>query len=121
VLFRSYFPKESFIHIDINDYNRARDIIRSHLANNEYEDRLPYVIEARRRVLEDQNLFGIISKVIESKNAQIQTATMGKVIRNRSTMRMKNPLAGLRSVLEKAVIKTYHRLTFKRRNKPRPY
>lgn len=35
-----YFPKESFIPIDINDYARARVIIQSHLANNEYADRL---------------------------------------------------------------------------------
>lgn len=115
-----YFPKESFIPIDINDYTRSREIIAYHLANNEYEDRLPYILEARRRVLEEQNLFGIISKNIEEQDRDI-TATTAKraVIRNRSTMRIKNPLAGLRSLSEKAAIKTYHRVTFKSRNKPK--
>lgn len=114
-----YFPKESFIAIDINDYRRSREIIESHLANDEYEDRLPYIIEARRRVLEEQNLFSIISKNIEELDKKVSTSTMGKVIRNRSTMRTKNPLAGFRSLSEKAAIKTYHRLSFKYRNKPK--
>ncbi|MGB3210833.1 MAG: glycosyltransferase family 10 [Desulforhopalus sp.] len=116
-----YFPKESFIPIDINDYERARDIIRSHLANDEYGDRLPYIIEARRRVLEEQNLFAIISATINKRSKEISTATMGKVIRNRSTMRIKNPIAGLRSLAQKAATKTYHRFTFKHRNKPKQY
>lgn len=114
-----YFPKESFIPIDINDYKRARDIIKSHLANNEYSDRLPYVVEARRRVLEEQNLFAIINRKITQQEEKITTKTPNKVIRNRPTMRIKNPIAGLRSLTEKAATKAYHRLTFRRRNRPR--
>ena len=114
-----YFPKESFIPIDINDYKRSCEIIVSHLANNEYEDRLPYIIEARRRVLEEQNLFSILSNTIAAQDVKINTATMGKVIRNRSTMRIKNPLAGIRSLSEKVAIKAYHRATFSSRNKPK--
>lgn len=114
-----YFPKESFIPIDINDYERSRDIIRSHLANNEYPDRLPYIVEARRRVLEEQNLFAIVSRNIVEQDRLIATATQGCVIRNRSTMRLKNPLAGIRSLTEKAAVKTYHRLTFRSRNRKR--
>ena len=106
-----YFPKESFIPIDINDYERTRDIIKHHLANNEYQDRLPYIIEARRRVVEEQNLFALLDKTIVSQEKQIKTHTMGKVIRNRSTMRIINPLAGLRSLGEKAMVKVYHRMT----------
>ena len=114
-----YFPKESFIPIDINDYQRARDIIKSHLTVNEYRDRLPYIIEARRRVLEEQNLFAILSRKIQEQDRGIEKATMGCVIRNRSTMRIKSPLAGIRSLAEKASVKAYHRLTFKSRNKRR--
>lgn len=106
-----YFPKESFIPIDIGDYDRSRDIIRFHLENNEYDDRLPYIIEARRRVLEEQNLFAILNSTICEKDPLIATQTMGKVIRNRSTMRMKNPIAGIRSLGQKAAIGAYHRFT----------
>lgn len=114
-----YFPKESFIPIDINNFARTKEIIKSHLANNEYADRLPYIIEARRRVLEEQNLFAIISNQIQAKDAEITSTTPDKVIRNRSTMRWKNPLAAIRNVTEKAAIKSFHRITFKSRNKPR--
>jgi hypothetical protein len=116
-----YFPKESFIPIDINDYERTRDIIKSHLANNEYEDRLPYIIEARRRVLEEQNLFAILNRKISDQEQRISGKTMGRVIRNRPTMRIKNPAAGLRSLVEKAMTKGYHRLTYKKRNRARSF
>lgn len=112
-----YFPKESFIPININDYQRTRDIIKNHLENDEYEDRLPYIIEARRRVLEEQNLFAIINSKIIEKDSDISTTTMGRVIRNRYTMRIKNPVAGVRSLLEKGLTKAYHRITFNSRNK----
>lgn len=113
----SYFPKESFIPIDINNYERSRDIIKSHLANNEYQDRLPYIVEARRRVMEEQNLFAIINNIIRKQEDTITSSTMGKVIRNRSTMRIKNPWAGLRSLSQKAYTKAYHRISINSRNK----
>lgn len=112
-----YFPKESFIRIDINNYKRTREIIKFHLANSEYEDRLPFIIEARRRVLEKENLFSIIASKINEKDAEITRSTTGKVIRNRSTMRIKNPLAGIRNITQKAAVKSYHRITFNSRNK----
>ena len=112
-----YFPKESFIPIDINNYKRTRDIIKSHLANNEYEDRLPYIIEARRRVLEKENLFAILNRSICAQEGKISTETMGQVIYNRQSLRVKRPMAGIRSIAEKVMTKAYHRVTFKSRNK----
>lgn len=103
-----YFPKQSFIAIDINDYERTRDIINYHLKNNEYEDRLPYIIEARRRVLEEQSLFAILSRVICRRDNGAGPATQPEVICNRRALRMKKPLVGLRNIAEKGVIKTYH-------------
>lgn len=113
-----YFPQESYIPIDINDYDRSRQIIQHHLNNNEYTDRLPYIIEARKRVVEEQNLFSILNSEIKERDKKITTMTLNKVIRNRGTMRIKNPAAAIRNVTEKALIKTYHRVTFKSRNKP---
>lgn len=113
-----YFPKESFIPIDIGNYERSRDIIKFHVANNEYDDRLPYIIEARRRVLEEQNLFAILNSTIREKDPLITTQTTGKVIRNRSTMRIKNPIAGIRSLAQKAATGAYHRFTSKSHSRP---
>ncbi len=112
-----YFPRESFIPVDINNYARARDIIRSHLANNEYLDRLPYITEARRIVLEKENLFAILNDKICDQEKKITGKTMGKVIYNRQSLRIRKPLAGIRSLLEKALTKAYHRVTGASRNK----
>jgi hypothetical protein len=104
-----YFPKESFIPINIRKPERAVDIIRFHIANNEYEDRLPFIEEARRRVLEEHNLFAVIADSIDSAEKKITGNTRGGLIYNRSTIRIKRPIAGIRSMFEKVAIKTYHR------------
>lgn len=105
-----YFPAESFIRIDINDLARSVDIIRSTIANNEYQDRLPYVIEARRRVLEEHNLFALLGRVISQHDeAAIALPRNQGVIMNRQTLRIKRPMAGIRSLLEKAMVKTQHK------------
>ena len=104
-----YFPKESFIRIDIHDVAKSRDIIRSTLHNNEYRDRLPYVIEARRRVLEEYNIFPLIHKVINTYDPlQYTSSNISGCIMNRPTLRIKKPLAGVRSVIEKIHIKSKH-------------
>ncbi|TKB28019.1 hypothetical protein FCL47_00555 [Desulfopila sp. IMCC35006] len=112
-----YFPKESFIPIDINNYERARDIIQSHLANNEYQDRLPYIIEARRLVLQKENLFAILDNKICEQEKKITRKTLGKVIYNRQSLRIRKPLAGIRSLLEKVMTKAYHRAVGTSKNK----
>ena len=111
-----YFPRDSFIPIDINDYQRASDIIRSHIANNEYEDRLPQIREARRRVLDEMNMFSIVDRQISRNGFQDAIFRDGSVLRNRSTMRIKNPAAGVRSLLEKGYVKLWHRLAAAFRN-----
>ena len=109
-----YFPPESFIPIDIDDYERSRDIIKHHLGNNEYQDRLPYIREARRRVLEEMNIFAVIDRHVTSQGGSERSARTGGVIRNRSTMRIKNPVAGIRSLWEKGYVKMRHRLLAQR-------
>ena len=100
--------------IDIDDYERSRDIIQHHLGNNEYQDRLPYIQEARRRVLEEMNIFAVIDRHVSSHGESTAAAGSGGVIRNRSTMRIKNPVAGIRSLWEKGYVKMRHRLLAQR-------
>lgn len=59
-----YFPKESFIPVDIADVEGTAARIRQAIDNNEYEQRLPFIREARRRVLENYNLFSVISSLV---------------------------------------------------------
>lgn len=104
-----YFPKESFIRVDINNLAKTIDIIRSTIANNEYHDRLPYVLEARRRVLEEYNLFAVIDRLAEEyEGRDIPKPVNNGVIMNRPTLRWKRPLTGLRSLAEQIVIKSVH-------------
>lgn len=105
-----YFPPESFIPIDICDFAKTVDIIRSTLANNEYQDRLPYIIEARRRVLDEFNLFAVLNKEINQNHNKSLSCRNNGVIMNRQTIRIKKPLAGLRSLAEKALFKTRHKM-----------
>ena len=59
-----YFPKESFIAIDIDEPEAAVETIRRAMAAGEYEKRLPAVVEARRRVVEEYNLGNVIGDII---------------------------------------------------------
>ena len=103
-----YFPPESFIPIDINDFERTVGIIRGTLANNEYHDRLPYIIEARRRVLEEHNLFAVLEREITKRDKYIQTSPPGGVIMCRQTLKFRKPLSGLHREFEKIVTKMKH-------------
>jgi len=108
-----YFPPESFIHIDIENFKRSLDIIQSTIDNNEYKDRMPYIIEARRRVLDEHNIFALLERYISKNNnrfyAQVQRG-VEEVIMNRQTLRLKKPLIGIRSLTEKVVTKGKLRL-----------
>jgi len=103
-----YFPPESFIPIDINDFDRTVEIIRSTLANDEYNDRLPYIIEARRRVLEEYNLFAVLEREITKREGNIRTSYPGGVIMDRQTLKWRKPFRGLQREFEKIFIKIKH-------------
>ncbi len=108
-----YFPPESFVPIDIRDFEKSLDIIKSTIRQNEYPDRLPYIIEARRRVLDECNLFAVIERYIAKNDDRLNRCpppASDDVIMNRQTIRLKKPLAGIRSVLEKVSVKTKHGL-----------
>ena len=79
------------------------------MANNEYEDRLPYIREARKIALNEMNLFAILNKEITANSAIPTVSHQRGVIRNRRTMRIKNPLVAVRSLTEKVYVKTRHR------------
>lgn len=106
-----YFPPESFIRIDIKNLKKSEAIIRSTIRQNEYPDRLPYIIEARRRVLEEYNLFAVLDRYISQNDDRLSHCVpknSDETIMNRQTIRMKRPLVAIRSVWEKVAVKTKH-------------
>lgn len=66
-----YFPKESFIEIDIRDKEASIEKIKSIISNEkDYERRLDAVIEARRRVMQEYNLIAMIAKIVENHDPE---------------------------------------------------
>lgn len=100
-----YFPADSFIPLDIHNPDGAARVIADAIRNNEWARRLPAIDEARRRVLERENLFAIITRIIEAAEArETQAASDERAPRSlygRHAWRTRHPIAALGFVLEK--------------------
>lgn len=73
----NYFPKESFIRIDIREPQEALDHIREVLARDSWETRLAAVEEARDLVLNKYQFFPAMARHIQSQSqSQSQTQSV---------------------------------------------
>ena len=99
----AYFPAQSFIRIDIHDIPAALRTIREAVAGDLYRERLPYIMEARRRILEEYNFAAVVSREIERRHADPQRTCPGgaATLYSRHALRRRRPLAALRQVYEK--------------------
>ena len=104
----AYFPAESFIPIDMKDPEGAARIIRQAIRDNEYEKRLPAIVEARRRVLFEHNLFAVLSREIEKRHLAPSNATNDGVIYSRHALRKQSVAHGLRDMYGKARSRAIH-------------
>ena len=95
-----YFPAESFIPIDIRDPDVAARRIREAIAAGEFEPRLSAIREARRRVLEDYNLFAVIARQVEQRFDTTAEHVAGARIFSRHRSRRRSLLHALRFGLE---------------------
>lgn len=95
-----YFPPESFIPIDINDYNGSLQTIRNAIENNEYEKRLDAIREARQLALEKYSTFATVSNIIEARHDPTLTPLPGCRIFGKHALRQ-NPVKAIRIGLEK--------------------
>lgn len=103
-----YFPEESFIPIDINDVDGASEIIRKAMRDGEYEKRLPHVLEARSRVMEEYNIFAVLSKLIEERSKDVEASPPGGVILSRRELRKRHPLVSVQHFYEKVRLRLLH-------------
>jgi len=76
-----YFPKDSFIPVDVRDPEGAARIIRDAISTQQFERRLPAIREARRRVLNQYNLFAVVAREIEHREegSHADSSTPGSV------------------------------------------
>lgn len=95
-----YFPPDSFIAIDIRRPDEAVATIESAIDNNEYEKRIDAIREAKRRVLDEYNLFALLAREIERLDTG-QRGSEGVVLVNRRKLRRRNPVGALFYLLER--------------------
>lgn len=88
----NYFPPESFIAIDLASPERVAARIRQAIADDEYEKRLPYILEARRRVIEDYNMMALIARHVEANHCRARRGT-GRIVSQRLARRRNLPFA----------------------------
>lgn len=98
-----YFPPESYISIDINDVKGAAAVIKQAIADNEYEKRLPFIKEARRRVLEEYNMFAVVSALVRQNTPSpgASNPTGRDVIVSRSLLLRRRPWLRIQLALDK--------------------
>ena len=86
-----YFPEDAVIPIDIFDVDGAERIIRESITQGLYEKRLPAIIEARNRVLNDYNLVNVIAKLVKERNSD-KAPSGSATIDGRHIFRKRHPL-----------------------------
>jgi len=90
-----WFPADSFIRIDPYDVEGTARRIEAALAKDEYARRLPAILEARRRVLEDYNPLGVIARHIATHPGPETPPAPGAVLLGRRATRLRHPLQAI--------------------------
>jgi hypothetical protein len=107
-----YFPEESFIPIDIFDFDAARDRILQAIRDDEYTRRLPAIREARRLALHEFATFPQLARLITERHQPGLAAPTGaESILSRHLWRRRHPVAAIAQGVEKAIVQLHNRLT----------
>jgi hypothetical protein len=96
-----YFPPDSFIPLNIYDVEGSIDTVKAAMENNEYEKRLPAILEARRRVLHQYNLFAEIASLIESGHDATAECVPGTKLYSRHAIRKRGLGYAVRFAVER--------------------
>ncbi len=94
-----YFPRDSYIWIDIRDYDRARAEIERVIHSDEYERRLPSIREARRLILEEYATFPQLAKLISERHTSCLPDNV--ILRGRRAARARRPFIGFLEIFAK--------------------
>lgn len=101
-----YFPRDSFIPIDIRDPEGAARIIRAAIADQAWQKRLDAIDEARRRVLEQHHLFAVIARIVAAAlKASTGPGPATTTILSRHAWRKAHPLGSALHMLEKVHVR----------------
>lgn len=88
--YADYFPAESVLPINIHDFDAALETIRGAIRDNEYEQRLPAILESRRLYLDRFALFPQLARLIAERHTP-GTAAGNATICSRHLLRRRSP------------------------------
>lgn len=67
----TYFPKESFEVMDFKNIKETAQAINKIISNNIYEERLSFILEAKKRVMNEYNIFSRIATIVGKKGLPV--------------------------------------------------
>jgi hypothetical protein len=103
-----YFPPESFVPIDLSSPQRTADRIRAAIRDDEYTARLPHIMEARRRVIEDYNMIALVARHVEAHDHRPYPNATGRIMSQRAA-RLSNPLFAAEDLVLQARVQLQNR------------
>lgn len=107
-----YFPEESFIPIDILDFEAAEERIRQVIRDDEYTRRLHAIREARRLALHEYATFPQIARIITERHANSPTSSStAETIISRHLWRKRHPVEALCQAFRKSTLQLHQRWT----------
>jgi len=107
-----YFPEQSYISIDVRNYDESLRLLRDVLAGDAYEKRLPAIIEARRLVLDEYSTFAQLAGLIMNRHLSDSNTNPNVVVRSRRDTRLRNPLGWPLEWMSKLRMKIPRTMTF---------
>lgn len=96
-----YFPTGSFVPINIHDYENSLATIRSAIAEGLFEKRLDDLLEARRRVLDEHQIFPMVAREIQARHNPNTNLSVGGSILSRKLLRKRKPWIAVKMAFEK--------------------
>ncbi|MBE6341021.1 MAG: hypothetical protein E7069_09860 [Bacteroidales bacterium] len=99
-----YFPKGAYASIDINDFEAACAVIDKILAEDTYEQALPYLYEAKELILERYNALQLIAAHCDTLNANAPKSHI--------TILPEKKYLNFRQIFREVVISAYYKLKF---------
>ena len=91
-----YFPKNSFLQLDINDTAGSLKKIKEAIISQTYEKNIEAIKQAKKMVLDDYNIFTIVEKIILKKSETIN-------IQNINNKKNSHVLSRRKFYIEKAI------------------
>ena len=99
-----YFPADSFIPINIHDFESSLQIIKKAIDEDAYSQRLNSIKAARDLVIYKYNTFSVVAEIIEQRNNPQATSQTNLTIQGKHALR-KNPIAAAQIGIEKVYLR----------------